>query len=264
MFGAGEGLVIRDPDPPTALGIVTGRLCPETARVEVLEGNRAVGAAEGAGTVPVFFAEGSLTYRVRCPSEGAWGEPVATGRVRILRASGQAPLPRNAPESQVEADGRTYQILYSNRLPGVNVRWPNGPDESGRLVISGGRSVAVAGPRHRFASGSLGEGTHRLHFEAAGRRSRDTTVVIRFDPTAAAASIESPADGSFGPGETVRVSGMVSPGNSVEVEGRAIPVGGDQRFSGEVVAPSSGALVIRLVRDGQASLYLRRPRGGAP
>lgn len=261
---AGDSLVLRDPAPPTAIGIDVSSACPGQALVQVFDGPRLLGSARGSGTIPVTFQEGALTYRVRCNTDGAIGEPTVEARVRVLRATGQAPLPRSAPVSNVEADGRTYQILYSNRLPSVNVRWPNGPAGSCTLVLDGSRRIEVNGPRHRFTSGSLSEGTHRIHFESGGRRSRDTNIVIRFDPVAAAASLDSPADGSFAPGEVVRVSGMALPGNTVVASGQAIPVGPDQRFSAQVMAPATGALVIRVVRGEQTSVFLRRPRGATP
>lgn len=264
VLAAGEGLVLRDPAPPTAIGIETARSCPHGALVQIYDGSRLLGSARGTGTIPIAFQEGALGYRVHCIEGGAVASAVAAeGRVRVLRSTGQAPLPRSAPTSNVEADGRTYQILYSHRLPSVSLRWPNGPSGSGTLVV-GGRRIAVSGPRHRFESGTLSEGTHRVHFESGGRQSRETTIAIRFDPVAAAASLESPLDGSFEPGARVRVSGMALPGNLVFAAGQPIAVGPDQRFSGEVVAPSSGALVIRLVRGDQASVFLRRPRGATP
>ncbi len=225
----------------------------------------------GAGSIPVFFPEGTQRYQLRCLSGGTPARSVtARGRVRIVRSSGQAPLPRTAPESTVEADGRTYTVLYQNQLPAITAHWPGGPSGASVLVVGSGGSARrynASGPRHRLAPGALSEGTVRLHFESpsTGRRSRDTTVVIRFDPSAASASLTEPSDGSFSPGSTVRVAGVALPGWTVQAGGRDIPVGSDQRFSGQVTVPASGVLVVRLARTGHGvHYYVRRARAATP
>lgn len=267
-LAAGDGVTIRDPHPPTAIGLATASACPEGAVVELMgSGSRVVASARGVGTIPVAFPEGSPNYRVRCVVGGVVADDVASrGRLRILHTSGQAPLPRNAPESGVDADGRSYQVVYSNRLPAITVRWPQGPDAPGTLVVaspSGTRRVAVSGPRHRFASGAFGEGTHRVHFESGGRRSRDTSITIRFDSAAASASLEAPVDGTFAPGASVRVAGAALNGWEASCGGHVMTVGADQRFSGECSVPSNGVLVVRLSKAGQGThLYLRRASGG--
>jgi hypothetical protein len=126
------------------------------------------------------------------------------------------------------------------------------------------RRINAPGATHRFASGDLGEGVHRIHFESTTtrRQSRETRVNVRFDSSAASASLSDPDDGAFAPGETVRVAGTALRGWSVSVDGHAIQVGGDQRFSGQVAVPASGVLVVRLSRPSQGvHYYVRRARG---
>ncbi len=273
-LAAGGNVVVRDLHPPTAIGFSFGDACPGDAVLERLagRGSRVASSGRGRGSVSLGFPAGTHRYQVRCLVDGVpRGRPVARGRVQVLRTSGQAPLPRSAPESTVDADGRSYTVLYQNRLPAITARWPGGHAGPGTLVVrsrSGSRRIAVRGPQHRFAPGELPEGSHTLHFEAAsgGRQSRDTTVQVRFDEAAASASLAEPADGSFAAGETVRVSGTALAGWEVRAGGRDVPVANDQRFAGQAVVPASGVLVVELRKPGQGvHYYLRRARGaGGP
>jgi hypothetical protein len=88
-------------------------------------------------------------------------------------------------------------------------------------------------------------------------------VDIRFDNATPAASIVSPADGSFGPGAQVKVAGTAAPGSTVSVGGVELTQDDQHRFSGDVQAPSAErALAIRFVHPQRgAHIYLRRPAG---
>lgn len=272
-IGLGDSVVVRDLHPPTALGFDISRACPSGGEMTVFGdgGSTVLGAARGDGTLRVFFDESAQRYELRCLADGAPAAAVAArGRVRVLRSSGQAPLPRSAPESTVEADGRTYNIVYQNQPPAITAHWPGGPPGPAVLVLgagAGARRIDTAGPRHRLSPRALREGTSSLHFESpgTGRRSRDTTVVLRFDPAAASASVVEPADGSFAPGASVTVSGTALPGWTVRAGDRELPVGTDQRFSGSVTVPASGVLIVRLARSGQGvHYYVRRASSPTP
>jgi ferric-dicitrate binding protein FerR (iron transport regulator) len=267
-LGAGDSIVVRDMGAPTAIGIDVSGACPGGAVLARQDGNgRTVESAAGRGTISLGFPDGSHRYEVRC---GSSRTVARRGRVRILRNSGEAAIPRSAPESTVETDGRTYSVLFQNLLPTITARWPDGPAGGTVVVVqspNGTRRESAGGPRYRFATGSLVEGTHRIHFESpsTGRRSRDTTVNIRFDPAATTLSLQEPRDGSFGPGQSVTVSGIALSGWSVSVGGASIPIGGDQRFSGTATVPGNGVLVVRVARAGQGvQYYLRRARRASP
>ncbi len=135
-------------------------------------------------------------------------------------------LATSAPLTNVDADGRRYTVLYQSLQPRIAIQWPNAPSASSYvLTVSsahGTKTIQANSPRYLFASGSLVEGQHSFSIQGAGRRSRETTVVIRFDNAAPAASIASPADGSFAPGSSVLVSGTAQPGSIVTVGGETL------------------------------------------
>ena len=111
-----------------------------------------------------------------------------------------------------------------------------------------------------FAPGALPEGEHVFTFEADGKRSKPTSVVIRFDNAAPTASLSSPADGSFAPGSSVLVAGSALPGWTVSAGGRELEQDAQNRFSEQVVTSSGErALVIRFSQPGRGvHYYLRR------
>jgi hypothetical protein len=106
----------------------------------------------------------------------------------------------------------------------------------------------------------LNEGSHEVWFEAAGQRSRSTTVVVQFDNAAPTASISAPGERSFAPGAAVTIAGSALPGWTVSVQGRELAQDAQQRFSGEAVAPSDvRALAIRFSHPQRGvHYYLRR------
>ncbi len=54
-------------------------------------------------------------------------ETAASGSIAILHDGGTAHIPRTAPSTLVDTDGRNYTVLYQNILPKISVRWPNAP-----------------------------------------------------------------------------------------------------------------------------------------
>jgi hypothetical protein len=124
----------------------------------------------------------------------------------------------------------------------------------------GARKFASTSASHVLASGSVGEGSHELWFEAGGQRSRATTVVVQFDNAAPTASLSAPAEQGFARGATVAVAGMALPGWTVSAGGRELDQDGQQRFSAEVQSPGDvRALLIRFSHPQRGvHHYLRR------
>lgn len=271
---AGESLNLNDAAPPTAVGVRwSSGSCPGDAVVELLRasGRKPLLTALGRTGANLLVPAGAHRYRLRCLGEDGRPEaPIAEGKLTILRNAGTAALPRTPPRTLVDVDGRSYTVLYQNLLPIITVRWRDAP-KSGpyRLTLTGGsagpRTVTASSPRHTFTSGQLPEGSYQVVFEAAGKRSSATTLRLRFDNAAPAASITSPADRSFAPGDDVLVAGVALPGWSVFVNGRAIELDEQWRFSANLAAPAdTSGLLIRFTHPTRGSrAYLRRPKRGA-
>jgi hypothetical protein len=261
-IAAGESIVIHDPRPPTAVGVLAGDRCTGSALVSI-EG-RAHEERVGEGRIGVALPSGAHRYSVQCLGEGGVrGDKIAQGTISIIADAGLRRLATSAPLSNVDADGRRYTVLYQSLQPRISIQWPNAPPASSyQLTVSsphGTKTITTSSPHHLFASGSLVEGQHTFTFQAAGRRSRETTVVIRFDNAAPAASIASPADGSFAPGASVLVSGTAQPGSVVTVGGETLQQDAQNRFSMAINAPADQALAIRFAQPQRGvHYYLRR------
>ncbi|HXK18444.1 MAG TPA: FecR family protein, partial [Polyangiaceae bacterium] len=220
LAAAGDSLIIHDPHPPTVVGFATAR-CPGLAVLEVGGKKR---ETVGAGRVTAAFPIGAQHYRLRCDAEPS---PFAEGTVSVLHDAGSRRLASAAPSNRIDTDGRRYTILYQSLLPKVSVRWPN-PPSAGPFTLSlssqgkGQKQFSSQGPSYSLPAGALGEGSHELWFEAHGERSRKTTVVVQFDNAAPMASISAPAERSFGPGQSVLVSGTALPGWTVSATGHEL------------------------------------------
>jgi ferric-dicitrate binding protein FerR (iron transport regulator) len=268
VVAAGGSFAVHDPKPPTAIGFVVGNTCPGDAVVE-LKG-RPKDRSRGSGTVSLLVPPGSHRYEVRCVGpNGIEPGSKASGSVTVMHDAGTARLPRTAPATSVDTDGRSYTVLYQNLLPKIFVRWPKAPEAPGYTLTvssSGGKTETFSGASasRSFASGELREGTHHFAFEArGGQRSKDTTVDIRFDNATPTATLTSPADGSFAPGAQVVVAGVAMEGWKISAGGRELPLDGQLRFSGEVAAPAGQrALAIEFVHPRRGvHYYLRRSAG---
>ena len=263
-IAAGESIIIHDPRPPTAVGVLAGGRCTGSALLSV-DGSRARREERvGEARIGIALASGTHRYVVHCLGEGgARGEQIGQGTISIVPDAGLRRLATSAPLTNVDADGRRYTVLYQSLPPKIAIQWPNAPPASSyALTVNsphGTKTVTSSSPRYFFASGSLVEGQHSFSFQAAGRRSRPTTVVILFDNAAPAASIASPADGSFAPGSSVLVSGTAQPGSVVTVGGETVQQDAQNRFSLAVSAPSDQALAIRFTQPQRGvHYYLRR------
>jgi hypothetical protein len=258
---AGDSFVVHDPKPPTAIAFTQNR-CPSGALLTLHSARGKPRVTLGNARVSAVFPAGSTRYTLTCV--GAEDVPVAAGTITVQADSGTRQLARTAPFTQVDADGRRYTVLYQSLLPKISVRWPNAPEASSYALSvrssSGARSFTSAAPSYAFPASALAEGEHTLTFEAAGKRSKPTSVVVRFDNAAPTASIVSPADGSFAPGASVLLSGAALPGWSVSAAGKELAQDAQNRFSEEVGAPSGQrALVIRFSHPSRGvHYYLKR------
>jgi hypothetical protein len=262
MVGAGTSFAVHDPRPPTAVGFATASLCPEGATVQVSGGPRM--HSQTTASVSVLVGSGAHRYSIRCNGRSD-KEIAASGSVAVLADSGTARIPRTAPATVVDTDGRSYTVLYQNILPKITVRWPSPPPGGSytlHIASPGGKAEAISAssPSRSFPSGALREGEHRAWFEGGGTRSKETRIEIKFDNAAPTATLLSPANGSFQGGSTVTVSGVALEGWKISAGGKVLPLDDQLRFSGEVVAPTSQrALAIEFVHPHRGlHYYLRR------
>lgn len=270
FIGAGGSVTVHDPHPPTALGIRFNGKCPGSGLIELRHRGRQIAFSRGEGSANVAVPAGGYSYQLHCIADSGVSHTVAArGRVVVLHDAGTLALPRSAPASLVDADGRRYTILYQNLLPQITVRWPNAPQASSyviRLTSHGSvRTVSTSSPEYSFKAGEVREGTHQLTFSGGGYHSKTTTLAIHFDNAAPKASIEAPASGSFAPGSTVTVAGTALAGWKVVVGGKQMAMDPEHRFSGSAVAPTGQrALVIQLIHPPRGvDYYLRRSSGAA-
>ena len=261
QISVGESVVIHDPAPPTALRFDLGSRCAGAGVVTLFSGSQARGHAVGQGALALAVPAGSYRYELRCDQ----GESVAAqGRVQVLRDSGTRSIAAHPPTTTLQADGRDYTVLYQSRLPEITLLWRDAPaDHDLRLIheYEGQReTLSPNGPAHVFASGSLKEGRHVLHFEGAGKLSRPTTVNVAFDNAAPTAAITTPPRTRAEPGEPVTISGTMLAGWDVSVEGQPASRDAQGRFSASVAWPSERrALAVRLSHPERGvHLYLRR------
>jgi ferric-dicitrate binding protein FerR (iron transport regulator) len=261
MVAAGTSFAVHDPRPPTAIGFATAALCPEGATIQISGGPR---LHSETNTSVSAMVSGTHRYAIHCAGRPD-KEVAASGSIAVLADSGTARIPRTAPATSVDADGRSYTVLYQNLLPKITIRWPAAPAASSytlRLASPGGKSDAIAtsAPSRTFPSGALREGEHRVSFEGGGTRSKETRIEIKFDNAAPTATLLTPANGGFAPGSTVTVSGVALEGWKISAGGKAFPLDDQLRFSGEAVAPTGQrALAIEFIHPRRGlHYYLRR------
>jgi hypothetical protein len=263
VAGVGDSFIVHDPKPPTSIAFVHSG-CDGELLLTLDPGKRAR-ETFGRGRVSAEIASGSHRYSLSCLSPGETkGARVGEGSIAVVADAGSRRIARKAPASAIDADGRRYTVLYQSLLPSISVRWPNAPAASAYTLrvgsSSGARTFTTNQPSHSLPAGTLPEGDHTLLFEAAGVRSKTTSVAIRFDNAAPTASISSPSDRAFAPGESVTVSGSALPGWTVSSGGKELAEDAQNRFSGQVSAPvAERALVIRFFHPSRGNhYYLRR------
>jgi hypothetical protein len=260
---AGESFVLHAPEVPVAVAFDFAKKCPVSGEVELI-GQRQ--RARGRGHAALSLAQGVRSYSVRCiGKDGVLGRVVAHGTVQVLKDAGTRKLPPKPPTALVEADGRTYTIYYPNQLPAISVRWPNAPEEASYQLEIDGKRETVSAPEHLLTSGLLKDGVHHLSFHGMTRRSRTTTVEVRFDNNAPTASLNEPADRGFTPGSEVKVAGVALPTWKVSLEGGTIAKLSNGRFEG-TIAPSSERpdIVVRLAHPRLGTHYYLRRAASSP
>jgi len=260
---SGESLVVHDPRPPTAVRLLFQGACPEGGTVHVQGKGGAF--ASGSGSVALPFAPGRHVYALHCLGrDGSEGAAVSQGTLTIVHDAGTRPMPQKPPSTGVEADGRTYTVMYQNQLPAVSLRWSKAPQGTGFVLShrssSGNKSYKAPGPSYSFRSGALPEGSHTFYFEGGGKVSRQTTVQIKFDNVAPTASLQTPVALNVKQGELVNITGVAQPGWSVEINGKSADLDGQQRFSQKAEMPTGErALAVRLTHPQRGThIYVRR------
>lgn len=262
-INSGESPVVHDPKPPTAVRILFQGACPEGGTVRVQ--GKAGAFASGADAVALPFAAGRHAYALYCLGSGAAERaPVSRGTLTVVHDAGMRPMPQKPPSTAVEADGRTYTVMYQNQLPQVSLRWSKAPEGAGFVLAhrsaAGSRSYKVSTPTYSFRSGALPEGSHTFYFEGGGKVSRQTTVQIRFDNAAPTASLQTPVALGVKQGESVNISGVAQPGWSVQINGNSATLDGQQRFNQKAEMPrTERALAVRLTHPQRGThIYVRR------
>lgn len=260
---AGRSFIVHAPKAPVAVGFSFENKCPHEGLLEQV-GSRQ--AARGVGSANLAFGPGVRAYTLRCLGKnGKPGRIVARGSVQVMIDSGTRRLPARAPRSRVEADGRTYTIYFQNQLPEVLVRWPNPPSASSFLLQVDDKPIELSAPEHVFRSGDLGIGKHRLSFQAGSRRSRTTTVDVRFDNAAPKASLSAPEDRGFKAGDLVTVEGVALPTWKVTLEGGTIAMQPGERFTGQVqTSAAQPDISVRLSHPRLGTHYYLRRASGSP
>ena len=215
-------------------------------------------AVRGQGVVNVGLDAGRHRYTAHCIEAGRLSDPIERGTIQVITDAGTRELPKKAPDTKVEMDGRVYTILYQNQPPQITVDWPRAqqaPSYTLNIVRAGHLdSFTTKTPRHVFPSGSLRDGEHSLTFTtSASVRSKTTVIDLAFDNAAPKASVFSPKHHGFHSGDTVQVEGVVLPGWKVSMEGGTIRVDRQNRFRGEVTTSVDHPHVV---------LRLSHPKGG--
>lgn len=268
---AGQSLVVHDPAPPTAIRFHFGQHCADG--IVRLKGPKAKVAgddvARGKESVALAVGPGQVDYEVSClDGAGRVRAAVATGKVTVLADAGTRPVPEKAPSTFVDVNGRNYTVLYQNQLPQVTARWsaPAGASGGYKLYVKSGgrqRTLSTGQSTYTFPSGALSEGTHTLYFEGGGRVSRKSSVTILFDNASPTVALQTPANPAVAPGGTLLLTGAALSGWAVMVDGRAIALDADGRFSVSAHMPGDGRpLAVYLSHPTRgAHIYLRRPAG---
>ena len=268
---AGESPVVHEQTGQVALRIRFDHVCPAGGRVETFKSRRSVGKpvaiSEGEGSALVWARRGRAFYRVRCLSNGAVGVAVAAqGWVQVRTDSGTRQLPQRATHNTLDADGRTYSVVYQHRLPRLTFRWSGlaAATRGWTLVVKkhrgSKRTFPVSGNQHTVKSGSVGEGRYSWWFQGpGGRRSPTTRLYIEFDSSASTAHITQPPTNAW-QGGSVPIRGTALSGWRVEIGGKKVRRDRYNRFAAKVAIPTDeDAIAIRLShRKHGIHYYLRR------
>ncbi|HVV85177.1 MAG TPA: hypothetical protein VHE35_19080, partial [Kofleriaceae bacterium] len=257
----GEHAVIHDPGREVAVRVGFGDACPG-APSATLELADAAGSFDdprrivGAGGAAFFAHAGTTRLRVRCPD----GHLGASGTVRVAGDTGAAPVVRTPPSNVIDTDGRRYTVMYQNRLPQLEIGWPEAPGATTLHVQAAGgaeRTFDGTGPHH-LASGTLDDGRYTLWITAGARTSPRTTLTIAFDNAAPTAQITAPPPRAAW-SEPLAVRGVTVEGWSVAVDGAPAERDASGRFHADVAVGDKQVIAIRLAHpEHGVHYYLRR------
>ena len=266
-LSAGDSVTIHDVRGAAAVQFRFADRCPGDGVIELDKSAafRSPQQSSGQTSANLLVSQGSYHYRLRCETASGDSRPLATGRISLVRDAGRRPLAAAPPPFSLEVDGRTYRVGYQGAIPAMNVQWKGA---SGRGFVL---HLAQGGKDQSFPAGAdavatipgarLKEGTHTLWFEREGKRSKISTLIIDFDNTAPAVYIDEPDDGEAWGQGVIAVKGAVLPDWAVTIDGVALPLDKQRRFSASVPVPKAGALAIRLSHPQRGvHYYLRRPR----
>lgn len=261
---AGETLTIHDPRPPTAVQFQFGGKCPNGGIIEMDSDFRFRSAKVSAGkeAANLYVGPGSWAYRLRCTTGGTEGAAIASGRVAVTRDAGTRALPKIRPPNDIEVDGRTWRVSYQSVIPDLRVNVKGGGSKFRLHVAQGGQAQTfdAAKPTIVIPGSRLKDGTYTYWVERDGvKLDKVSTLIIDFDQTAAQVYIEAPRNNApWGTGD-IEVRGAVLPNWSASVEGIAIPLDTQRRFSAKVNRPPGQALAIKLSHPQRGThYYLRR------
>lgn len=258
----GESMTVHDPRPPTAIQFQFAGKCPAGNGVIELDRDARFGSSKqsaGKESANLLVQPGGWAYRLRCGD----GAAVASGRIAVSRDDGSRRLPKLAPENAIDADGRNWGISYQSQIPTLAVKFP-GNGTSFRLhLASGGKEDTFDGnsPVIKVPGAKLHEGTYTYWFDHDGQKQpKVSQLKIDFDNTAPQVYIEAPTNGQPWTGD-IPVKGAVLPQWTAAVDGVAIPIDKQRRFTASVGAPPGNALAIRLSHPQRGvHYYLRRAK----
>ena len=181
----------------------------------------------------------------------------------VTRDDGSRRLPKISPENAIDADGRNWDISYQSQIPTLVVKFPGGGSTFKLHLASGGKEDTFDGtsPIITVPGAKLHEGSYTYWFDHDGQKQpKVSQLKIDFDNTAPQVYIEAPQNGQPWTGD-ISVKGAVLPQWTAAVEGVAIPIDKQRRFSASVGAPPGNALAIRLSHPQRGvHYYLRRAK----
>jgi len=262
VVGAESQFTIHDPRGSTAIQFSYPGKCGGVGTVEMDTDSkfRTARITAGKDAANILADQGAYSYRLTCG-----GGAVASGRFVVRRDSGARPLPKDASENRIDADGRTYRISYQSLIPNVKIKVSGTASKYRLHLATGGQDETMDSSKPTFSveGKKLKEATYTYWVERDGvKDSKISTLIIDFDQTAPQVYISDPPNGKPFAAD-VKVAGAVLPGWTAKVEGVEIPVDKNTRRFNATLAPPTAAtaLAIRLSHPQRGiHYYLRRAR----
>ncbi|MEO7096077.1 MAG: hypothetical protein ABI175_22640 [Polyangiales bacterium] len=261
-LAVGETVTIHDPKGATAVQFSFGGKCSEGGFIEMDRDARFRTAKISGGKDQANLAvgAGSWAYRLRCTTASGDSAAVGSGRIALVRDAGTRTLLKPVT-NDIDTDGRNYSLGYQSSIPNFAVRIKG---EGGPFVLhmaTGGAEESFSGPGPKITvpGEKLKEGTYSYWIDRNGVKDpKVSTLKIYFDNTAPQVYIQSPQNGkAWGEGD-IDVRGAVLPGWQAAVEGVAIPMDKQLRFTAKVARPAGKALAIKLSHPKRGTHYYVR------